>query len=422
MTTTDVIKDEPTPQPGTDPEGRPPSGLLATVVRQVRSNIRQYGMVVALLLIVVLFEILTDGILLRPLNVTNLIMQNGYILVLAIGMMLVIINGHIDLSVGSVAAFVGGITGVMIVQWQLPWPLALVIALAVGGLIGAFHGFWIAYMAIPSFIVTLAGMLLFRGLTLVILEGRSIAPFPDGFRDIATGFIPNMGSAGELHGLTLLLGVAVSVAVAWVEWRARRRRASFGLDPGSVLWFALRIGAVVVVINAFTYVLAGHAGMPIVGLVLLALITAYSFVMNRAVLGRHIYAGGGNAKAAELSGIKTKRTTFLVFVNMGTLAALAGLIFAARLNAATPKAGHELRAGRDRGGVHRRGVGRRRRRHRRRRDHRRPRDGRDEQRHVADRPEHRLVAGHQGPASCSPRSPSTSTASPSPSRRAHIVA
>jgi putative multiple sugar transport system permease protein len=326
------------PSPEREPAGRS-AGLLAAAVRGVRNNLRQYGMIVALILIVVLFEALTDGILLKPLNVTNLIMQNSYILVLAIGMMLIIINGHIDLSVGSVAAFVGGITGVMIVQWQLPWVLAVAIALTVGGLIGAFQGFWIAYMSIPSFIVTLAGMLLFRGLTLVVLEGKSIAPFPNGFRKIASGFIPDLGTAGDLHVLTLLLGIAVSVAVAWIEWRARRRRASYGLDPGPTVWFALRMGAVVVVINAFTYVLAGHAGMPIVGLLLLALITVYSFVMNRAVMGRHIYAVGGNEKAARLSGVKTKKTTFWVFVNMGVLAALAGLIFAARLNAATPKAG-----------------------------------------------------------------------------------
>ncbi|HYN95335.1 MAG TPA: multiple monosaccharide ABC transporter permease [Pilimelia sp.] len=332
------------PDPASSPPGGSPTpaakpeGLLQTVSRSARSNVRQYGMVVALALIVILFQITTDGILLRPLNVNNLIMQNAYILILAIGMMLVIINGHIDLSVGSVAAFVGAVAGVMVVTWDLPWPLAVVAALAVGALIGAFQGFWIAYVGIPSFIVTLAGMLLFRGLSLVILEGQSLAPFPDGFREMAAGFIPDF-AGGELHFFTILLGLAVSAAVAWNEWRTRRRRLYYNLPAGPVSWFVLRIAALTIVINAFTFTLARYEGMPIVGILLIALIVVYSFVMNRSVLGRHIYAVGGNRKAAELSGVKTKRTTFLVFVNMGMLAALAGLVFAARLNAATPKAG-----------------------------------------------------------------------------------
>lgn len=306
--------------------------------RQARANLRQYGMILALLVIVLYFQVRTDGILLQPLNVTNLIMQNGYVLVLAIGMMLVIINGHIDLSVGSVAALVGAVTGVMIVDWGLPWPLAVAAALALGVAIGAWQGFWIAYVRIPSFIVTLAGMLLFRGLSMVVLEGQSIAPFPQGLRMIGSGFIPNVGG-GDPHVLTLLIGLAGSAAVLISEWRGRQRRTFYGLSVEPVAWFAVRIAAVVLVINAFTYLLAVHNGMPIVALLLIALIVIYSFVMNKSVLGRHIYAVGGNEKAARLSGVKTKRTTFWVFVNMGMLAALAGLIFMARLNAATPKAG-----------------------------------------------------------------------------------
>lgn len=330
-----------TPPPADRPpagSGAPHKGWLRTIQTQARSNLRQYGMVVALLLIVLLFQGLTNGILLKPLNVTNLIMQNSYILALAIGMMLVIINGHIDLSVGSVAAFVGATVGVMIVKWHLPWYVAVAAALGMGLVIGVWQGFWIAYVRIPSFIVTLAGMLIFRGLTMTLLQGQSLAPFPKGFRDIASGFIPDIGT-GRPHLLTLVLGVAATLVVAWNEWRARRRRLSYGLPGGAIGWFFAKIVLLGVVINAFTYVLAVYEGLPNVGLLLIALIVIYTFAMNNSILGRHVYAVGGNEKAALLSGVKTKRTTFLVFVNMGLLAALAGLIFAARLNAATPNAG-----------------------------------------------------------------------------------
>ncbi|MEU6415242.1 multiple monosaccharide ABC transporter permease [Microbispora sp. NPDC046933] len=305
---------------------------------RLRGNLRQYGMIAALVVIVVLFEILTDGILLKPLNVTNLIMQNGYVLVLAIGMMLVIINREIDLSVGSVAAFVGAVTGVAIVNWGLPWPVVVLAALATGGLIGAFQGFWVAYARIPSFIVTLGGMLLFRGLSMVVLQGQSIAPFPTGFRQLGSGFVPEFG-AGDLHLVTILLGLAGAALIVWNDWRSRARRREYGLSVPALRWFALKAVAIVVVIGAFTWVLAVYQGLPVVGLVVIVLTVGYSFVTTSTVMGRHIYAVGGNERAAALSGIATKKTKFLVFVNMGVLAALAGLMFAARLNAATPKAG-----------------------------------------------------------------------------------
>lgn len=326
-----ILDKQPAPAPAS-PSGPPRAGLLA------RGNMRQYGMISALVAIVVLFEILTDGILLKPLNVTNLIMQNGYVLVLAIGMMLVIINRQIDLSVGSVAAFVGAITGVAIVNWGLPWPLVVVVALAVGALIGAFQGFWVAYARIPSFIVTLGGMLLFRGLSMVVLEGQSLAPFPTGFRQLGSGFIPEIGG-GDLHLLTIVLGVAGAAVIVWNDWRSRSRRLSYGLSVPDLHWFALKAVAITAVICGFAWILAVYQGLPIVGLLVIALTVVYSFITAGTIMGRHIYAVGGNERAAELSGIATKKTTFLVFVNMGMLAALAGLLFAARLNAATPKAG-----------------------------------------------------------------------------------
>lgn len=337
---TDSLMTGTTPAPERPPveeaEDQRPHGRVA-LLHGLRANLRQYGMIIALLVIVLLFQVLTDGILLRPLNVTNLIMQNSYILVLAIGMMMVIINGHIDLSVGSVAALVGAIAGVTIVQWGWSWPVTVAVSLAVGGLIGAWQGYWIAYVRIPSFIVTLAGLLAFRGLTLVILKGQSIGPFPNGFRSIASGFLPEVG--GGLHTPTLLIGGAATAGLVWLQWRSRTRRMRYGLPTSNLSLFVAKMAGLAVIINLFTYTLADYAGLPIVGLLLIALVLAYSYLMNTSVFGRHVYAVGGNEKAAALSGVRSKRTTFWVFVNMGVLAALAGLIFSARLNAATPRAG-----------------------------------------------------------------------------------
>lgn len=304
-----------------------------------RKNIRQYGMIIALVFITVLFQILTDGILLKPLNITNLILQNSYILILAIGMVLVIITGHIDLSVGSVAAFIGALAAIMMVDMQLHPFVAVILSLLIGALIGAWQGFWVAYVNIPAFIVTLAGMLLFRGLTMIVLGGQSIAPFPKSFQKISSGFLPDWFGGGSLHVLTLVLGILLSLLVVWQEYRERRTLIKYRFEVPALWIFALKLAALVVVLNLFTYVLATYHGIPNILVILFFLIVIYSFVMNRMIAGRHIYALGGNEKAAKLSGVKTKKVTFWVFVNMGALAALSGLIFAARLNSATPKAG-----------------------------------------------------------------------------------
>ncbi|GAA0137773.1 sugar ABC transporter permease [Paenibacillus sp. YSY-4.3] len=304
-----------------------------------KKNIRQYGMIIALVFITILFQILTDGILLKPLNVTNLILQNSYILVLAIGMVLVIITGHIDLSVGSIAAFIGALSAIMMVEMQLPPFLAVIIALGVGALIGAWQGFWIAYVRIPAFIVTLAGMLLFRGLTMIILGGQSIAPFPTSFQKISSGFLPDWFGGEGIHILTIVLGILLSLLVIWQEWKDRKTQIKYNFQTAPIWVFIAKVASLVAVVNVFTYVLATHKGIPNILVILFVLIVIYSFVMNRMIAGRHIYALGGNEKAAKLSGVKTKKVTFWVFVNMGAMAALSGLIFAARLNSATPKAG-----------------------------------------------------------------------------------
>lgn len=312
------------------PTRTPLRGLL-------RGNTRQYGMAIALVAVIILFQVLTGGLLLTPLNITNLIMQNSYILILAIGMMLVIITGHIDLSVGSVVAFTGAMSAIMLTSWGLPTPVVVPIALLLGAAIGAWQGFWIAYVGVPAFIVTLAGMLIFRGATLAALGGESIAPLPQSLRVIASGFLP--GQTDGLHLPTLALGVAGAAAIVWVQWRSRARSLARELPvPPAAVTVASSV-VVSAAIVAFTYALAGHNGLPLVGVLLIALIGGYAFVMRSTTMGRRVYAVGGSERAAALSGIRTKRVTFWVFVNMGVLSALAGLIFTGRLNAATPGAG-----------------------------------------------------------------------------------
>lgn len=306
----------------------------------VKNNLKSSSMIIALVLITLLFQVLTDGVLLRPLNITNLILQNSYILILAVGMVLVIITGHIDLSVGSVAAFVGAISAILMINMQMNPFLAVVICLVIGALIGAWQGFWVAYVGIPAFIVTLAGMLLFRGLTLVVLQGQSIAPYPEVFQKINNGFLPDIFGGTNIHIFSIVIGVVVSLILIALEINGRNNQLKYNFEVSHKGLFYLKLVTIFAVVNLFTYVLATYKGLPNILVILFVIIVAYTFVMKKTVIGRHIYAVGGNLKAASLSGVQTKKVTFGVFVNMGVLAALSGLIFAARLNAATPRAGN----------------------------------------------------------------------------------
>ncbi|TXS42247.1 sugar ABC transporter permease [Streptomyces sp. uw30] len=336
---TDVTAKTPAPAPPGKSSGAAGDGLLQLVLDGLRRNMRQYGMLIALGLIVVLFAVWTDGDLLLPRNVSNLVLQNSYILILAIGMMLVIIAGHIDLSVGSLTAFIGSMAAVFMVRNDLPWPVAVILCLAMGALAGAAQGFFIAYGGIPSFIVTLAGMLIFRGLTEIFLEGQTLGPFPEGLQKVANGFLPEVGPDTNYHNLTLLLGFAMIALVVFQEFRDRRRQQEFSLDVPPFNLFLLKLVALGAAILTLTMLLASYKGAPIVLLILGVLLVGFGYVMRNAIIGRHIYAIGGNLPAAKLSGVKDKKVTFLVFLNMGMLAALAGLVFAARFNAASPKAG-----------------------------------------------------------------------------------
>jgi putative multiple sugar transport system permease protein len=305
----------------------------------VLADLGKNGIFIALIAVVVLFSILTNGILLRPQNISNLVVQNGYILVLAIGMVMVIIAGHIDLSVGSVAAFVGACSGVFAVQWGLPWWLSVILSLGIGALVGVWQGFWIAYVGIPAFIVTLAGMLIFRGLALVVLGNANIGSFPVEYRALGNGFVTDVFGEFEVDPLTMGVGLIAIVALIVQQVRTRRGRQKYGQEVEPMLWFITKLVLISAAIGFFAYSLASYKGIPITLIILAVLVLVYGIVMNRTVFGRHIYAIGGNRHAAELSGIKTRRVDFWLFVNMGTLAALAGLIFTARLNLAGPKAG-----------------------------------------------------------------------------------
>jgi putative multiple sugar transport system permease protein len=306
----------------------------------IKNNLRNYGMLLSLLVIMLFFQAMTDGTLLQPLNLTNLVLQNSYIVIMALGMLLVIVTGHIDLSVGSVAGFVGAVAAVLMVRYHVAYPLAFFACLVVGALVGAAQGYWVAYFKIPSFIVTLAGMLVFKGLALAILQGQSVGPFPPAFQKLSSGFIPELFPAvGTLYPTSLLVGAVLAVALVVTSAKARARQQSHGIEVEPYGLFVAKNALLFGALIYFTCLIASHRGLPNVLVIMTVLIALYSFVSTRTVVGRQIYAIGGNAKAASLSGIKTERLTFLTFVNMGVLAALAGLVFAARLNTATPKAG-----------------------------------------------------------------------------------
>ncbi|MFD1752460.1 multiple monosaccharide ABC transporter permease [Salipiger marinus] len=317
----------------------------------LRRHMREYGLLFALIAIMAFFQVVTGGTLLRPVNITNLFLQNSYIIIMALGMLIVIVSGNIDLSVGSVLGFIGAFAAVMVVEWDMPISVTIFASLVLGGLIGAAQGYWVAYWAIPSFIVTLAGMLVFRGASLLLLQGQSVGPFPAEFQLLSTGFVPDLlpreATAGlaELFGvrnfnvLAMGLGVIVATVIVWLGLRERARDKAYGIEGEPINFFWARNIIVLGALLFLSYKIATFRGLPNVLVTMGVLIIIYAFVTQKTVIGRRIYALGGNRKAAKLSGIKTERLTFLAFVNMGVLAALAGLVFAARLNTATPKAG-----------------------------------------------------------------------------------
>lgn len=315
---------------------------MQTIKDVFKNNIRQYGMFIALIVISIFFQILTDGILLLPQNVTNLVLQNSYVLILAIGMTLCILSGgNIDLSVGSVSAFIGAIAGTLIINMKMDVGLTIFICLLIGIAIGIWQGFWIAYLRIPAFIVTLAGMLMFRGLTIAMLKGLTLSPFPEEFQRISTGFIPDVfgGFGTKLNITALVVGAIISIIYVILQFKKRAEQKKYNFEVIAMPLFIAKIVLVLAGINLFAYWLAAYKGLPIIFVLIGILVLVYSFFTTKTVPGRYIYAMGGNEKAARLSGINTNKVLFFTYVNMAFLAAVAGIVFAARLNAASPQAG-----------------------------------------------------------------------------------
>ncbi|MDN6051492.1 multiple monosaccharide ABC transporter permease [Bifidobacterium mongoliense] len=324
-------------------KGAKEAGLLATVA----NNARQYGIVAALLVIVIVFEILTKGVLLKPNSFVSLIQQNAYVIILAIGMVMVIIATHIDLSVGSLVAFIGGVCALLMERQGMNWMLAIGLSLVVGLLVGVWQGFWVAYVGIPGFITTLAGMLIFRGLATVIV-GESVPITSNDFRGIARNYLPNiLGFWGPFDALTQEVGELCIAGNAWSQLSKRKRVEKVGLVAEPMNLTILKIVIISVVIAFVTYLLASsgnedQGGIPIMLVIVALLVVAYNFILTNTVFGRHVYAVGGNRKAAILSGINTKRVDFTLFVHMGLLSAIAAICMLSRLASATAQAGMEF--------------------------------------------------------------------------------
>ena len=311
------------------------------VIRQLaRGNIRQYGMIAALVFIIAFFQIMTGGVLLRPMNITNLIMQTSYIHIMAIGMMLVIITGFVDLSIGSVVAATGACSAVLMIDNGVPVIWGVLLILIMGIMIGSAHGFVISVIKIPPFITTLAGMLIFRGVCQVILSGETKGPYPVAFTQVSTGYISFKLSGGEGRDVfALILGALVVLFLIFTEFRDRKSKQKYSLDTLPAYLSVAKIAIISLFVGFLAYMLSSYNGVPIILCIVVGLAVFYTFVMQNTVIGRHIYAVGGNQVSAKLSGISVGKIKFIVFANMGLLAALAGMIVAGRLNAATPRAG-----------------------------------------------------------------------------------
>ncbi|MEZ0493035.1 multiple monosaccharide ABC transporter permease [Kineococcus sp. TBRC 1896] len=308
----------------------------------ITQNLRESGIYIAFVVVVVLFAILTDGLSLSPGNITNIVLQYSYVLVLAIGMLIVIVAGHIDLSVGSVVALTGAVSAQLVIGSNQPWWVGVIAALGVGLLVGAWQGFWVAVVGIPAFIVTLAGMLLFRGLTFFVLNNVSLSPFPAQYGKIATGFSNGLIGGNGYDAFTLLIAVLAVVAFAVTQVRTRIAKIRYQQVVDAMPLFVLKIVVVAAVVMAFAWQLANSRGLPYVLVILAVLILTYSMVMKSSVFGRQVYAIGGNLAAAQLSGVNVRRVNFWIFVNMGFLAAVAGVIFSSRSNGAQPSAGNSF--------------------------------------------------------------------------------
>ena len=320
-------------------------------------NMRQYGMILALVVIIIFFGVVTGGKLIWPRNVTMLVRQNAYVLILAIGMMLCILTGgNIDLSVGSLVALVSAMSGLMATTLGIPAWLSIIISILTGLLAGMWQGFWIAFVKVPPFITTLAGMLVFRGLDNIILNGKTL-PLPDLYVTIGTGSVPDIApkivpdflhlgdllhlqnKPASLNVTVLVVSLAVSIIYVLFVFFNRKSKQSRGYEVPSLGSAIGKAASFFIIMNVFAYWLAMDEGIPIMLIILAVLYAIYTFITTKTILGRHLYAMGGNIKAAELSGVNTKKMMFFVYSNMGLLAGVAAVVTAGRMMAASPNVG-----------------------------------------------------------------------------------
>ncbi len=307
--------------------------------------IKKYTMIIVLIVVTAFFAWRTDGAILLPMNVSSLISQNAYVFILATGMLLCILTGgNIDLSVGSVVCFVGAIGAVLMVNMKVNMFVAILAMIIVGTLIGAFQGFWIAFVRIPPFIVTLAGMLAFRGLSNVVLNGMTISikdctTFVNLFGGGANCYIPDFFGNGTLNMTCIFAGVLAAAVYIFIQIKGRMDKVKKGYEVESMAITIVKSVLITLVILAFTYRLAQHKGIPSVLIWVLVVIMVYGYITSNTTVGRYFYAVGGNEKATKLSGINTNKVYFLAYLNMGFLAALAGMVTIARMTSAQPTYG-----------------------------------------------------------------------------------
>lgn len=306
--------------------------------RKINLSLKQYGMVLALIAVYVIFAIITGGKNLAPMTVNNIIMQNGYVIILAVGMLLCVLTGNVDLGVGTVVATCGAVAGTLIVDYGVSSPVAMLASLAVGALFGAFVGFFVSKLEIPPFIVTLATMLMGRGICYVILQAQTKGPLPADYTWVSTGFLPTI-KVGGVDLICLIVAAAIAVLVILGDVRAQAVTKKNGL-PTIYTWQVILKDVIIIGIEGFFfYKLGCYNGIPIMLILVAVVVAIYHFITTQTVAGRQIYAMGGNAKAARLSGINTKKVFFWVYANMGLLCGLAGIVLSARNASATPKAG-----------------------------------------------------------------------------------
>ncbi|MDQ6421550.1 sugar ABC transporter permease [Paenibacillus sp. LHD-117] len=306
----------------------------------VKVNIRDYGMYIALFVIMLTFTIMTDGLFMSSRNISNLLDQTGYIAVLAVGMTLVIVIRQIDLSVGFAAGFLGAIAAILLTQMGVPVYLTIPIILVLGVVAGLFNGVLVAKIGIPSFVASLAGMLIFRGALLQVTEKTgTINIDDDAFNALGNGFIPSFVEVGGLHVLSLILGLLCIVFYIYSEIAQRRNKIKYQFEVMSKGMFTIKLVFISAIIAYITWILAGYKGFSWTVIIMLAVVAIYHFLTTKTVLGRHIYAVGSNPEAAHLTGINVKKITYIVFGSMGMLSALSGILYTARLQSATTTAG-----------------------------------------------------------------------------------